>query len=116
MMEPDLSGFTWRQGTRIFGVGSKAWLRSSVFDSNWIRMTEIRSFYSAADDVTGSKPSCGKAMVLMYKRLENGSFHWPRSADEAVEITSGQYQMLMQGLEVVARHPIRELSDPPRAM
>lgn len=55
-------------------------------------------------------------MVLMYKRLENGSFHWPRSADEAVEITSGQYQMLMQGLEVVARHPIRELSDPPRAM
>ena len=52
----------------------------------------------------------------MYKRLENGSFHWPRSAAEAVEITSNQYQMLMQGLEVIARHPIRELADPPRAM
>ena len=24
--------------------------------------------------------------------------------------------MLMQGLEVIARHPIRELADPPRAM
>lgn len=58
----------------------------------------------------------GDGFLLMYKRLENGSFHWPRSADEAVEITPAQYQMLMQGLEVIARHPIRELADPPRAM
>ena len=58
----------------------------------------------------------GDGFLLMYKRLENGSFHWPRSADEAVEITPDQYQMLMQGLEVIARHPIRELADPPRAM
>jgi transposase len=54
--------------------------------------------------------------LLMYKRLENGAFNWPRSAAEAVEITPDQYRMLMQGLEVISRHPITELTDPPRAM
>ena len=45
----------------------------------------------------------------MYKRLDNGAFRWPRSADEAMSITEDQYRMLMQGLEIVARHPIEEL-------
>ena len=44
--------------------GMKAWLQSSAFNSNWIRMTEIRSFCSVAGAVTGSKPSCGKVMVF----------------------------------------------------
>jgi transposase len=58
----------------------------------------------------------GDGFLLMYKRLENGAFNWPRSAEEAVEITPDQYRMLMQGLEVISRHPITELTDPPRAM
>jgi len=52
----------------------------------------------------------------MYKRLNTGAFSWPRSADEAVEISMDQYHMLMQGLEVIAKQPITELKDPPRAM
>ena len=40
----------------------------------------------------------------MYKRLDNGAFRWPRSADEALAITQEQYRMLMQGLEIVARY------------
>ena len=58
----------------------------------------------------------GDGFLLMYKRLGTGAFSWPRSADEAIEITQEQYRMLMQGLEVVARHPIAELTDPPSAM
>lgn len=58
----------------------------------------------------------GDGFLLMYKRLDTGAFNWPRSADEAIEITQEQYRMLMQGLEVVARHPIAELTDPPSAM
>ena len=49
----------------------------------------------------------------MYKRLDNGAFRWPRSADEAMAITEEQYHMLMQGLEIVARHPISELKETP---
>ena len=50
----------------------------------------------------------GDGFLLMYKRLDNGAFRWPRSADEAMAITADQYRMLMQGLEIVARHPITE--------
>jgi len=49
----------------------------------------------------------------MYKRLDNGAFRWPRSADEAMAITEEQYHMLMQGLEIVACHPISELKETP---
>lgn len=45
----------------------------------------------------------------LYKRLELGAFNWPRTKEEAMEITPEQYQYLMQGLEVVARHPIQEV-------
>ena len=58
----------------------------------------------------------GDGFLLLYKRLDNGAFNWPRTADEAMEITLEQYRMLMQGLEVIARRPIQEVSDPPRAM
>lgn len=40
----------------------------------------------------------GDGFLLLYKRLDNGAFHWTRSADEALEISEEQYRMLMQGL------------------
>ena len=58
----------------------------------------------------------GDGFLLLYKRLENGAFRWPRSADEAMAITQEQYRMLMQGLEIVARHPISELKETPSIM
>lgn len=58
----------------------------------------------------------GDGFLLLYKRLETGSFSWPRSAEEALEITPDQYRMLMQGLEIIAKHPIGELMDPPKLM
>lgn len=54
--------------------------------------------------------------LLMYKRLDNGSFRWSRSAEEAMTITEDQYQMLMQGLEIVARNPISEVTRLPDLM
>ncbi|MDB8705243.1 transposase [[Ruminococcus] gnavus] len=50
--------------------------------------------------------------MLLYKRIENGNFRWPRTQEEALEISTDQYRMLMQGLEIVARHPIEEVPDP----
>ena len=54
----------------------------------------------------------GDGFLLLYKRLDIGAFNWPRSLEEALEISSEQYQRLMQGLEIVARHPIRTIPDP----
>ena len=54
----------------------------------------------------------GDGFLLLYKRIKNGNFRWPRTQEEALEISADQYQMLMQGLEIVARHPIEEISCP----
>lgn len=58
----------------------------------------------------------GDGFLLLYKRLDNGAFNWPRTKAAAMEITPEQYHMLMKGLEVVARHPIEEMENPPKAM
>lgn len=50
----------------------------------------------------------GDGFLLLYKRLNVGRFRWPRTPAEAMEITPEQYSMLMQGLEIVARKPIKE--------
>ena len=51
----------------------------------------------------------GDGFLLLYKRLELGGFSWPRTKQEALEITPEQYQALMKGLEIVSRHPIQEV-------
>ncbi|HJJ55230.1 MAG TPA: IS66 family insertion sequence element accessory protein TnpB, partial [Methanocorpusculum sp.] len=40
-------------------------------------------------------------MVLLYKRLEDGNrFQWPRTTEDAMEITPQQYRWLMEGLKI----------------
>lgn len=58
----------------------------------------------------------GDGFLLLYKRLDTGAFSWPRSADEAIEISEDQYHLLMKGFEIIAKRPIVELSEPPKAM
>ena len=38
--------------------------------------------------------------LLLYKRLESGVFQWPRTGEEAREITPQQYRWLMEGLSI----------------
>lgn len=38
--------------------------------------------------------------LLLYKRLENGKFTWPRNEQEVRDLTHEQYIWLMQGLSV----------------
>ena len=42
----------------------------------------------------------GDGFVLLYKRLENGSFKWPRSKEEVKSITWQEFRWLMEGLEI----------------
>lgn len=43
----------------------------------------------------------GTGFLLLYKRLESGSFSWPRTPEEAAGITREQYSMLMMGLNPI---------------
>ncbi len=51
----------------------------------------------------------GDGFLLLYKKLSIGcSFSWPRSGDGVLDISQGQYRLLMEGFDIVAKHPIRE--------
>ena len=42
----------------------------------------------------------GNGFVLLYKRLESGSFQWPKKENEARALTPQQYRWLMDGIPV----------------
>ncbi len=55
----------------------------------------------------------GNGFVLLYKRLEQGVYQWPRTDAEVRRITSQQYRWLMEGLKVEqpkAHRPVTGLS------
>ena len=45
--------------------------------------------------------------VLLYKRLENGKYKWPRDSDEAKQITKQEFRWLMEGLSIEQKTAIR---------
>lgn len=50
----------------------------------------------------------GDGFLLLYKRIESGSFSWPRTPAEAAKLTMEQYRMLMMGLNPL-KPKIREV-------
>ena len=40
----------------------------------------------------------GDGFLLLYKRLEDGRFDWPRTPDEAAQLDEEQYRLLMMGV------------------
>jgi transposase len=42
----------------------------------------------------------GDGFALLYKRLESGSFQWPRTEQEARQLSPRQFRWLMEGLSV----------------
>ena len=49
----------------------------------------------------------GDGFILLYKRLENGRFQWPRTEDELRPITWQQFRWLMEGLKSEQKKAIR---------
>ena len=50
----------------------------------------------------------GDGFVLLYKRLNNGSFQWPRSKDELKLLTPQSFRWLMEGLSVEQKKAIKK--------
>jgi len=53
----------------------------------------------------------GNGFLLLYKRLEQGVYQWPRNEDEARELTPQQYRWLMEGLQVDQPKAHRAVTD-----
>ena len=51
----------------------------------------------------------GDGFLLLYKRLENGKFQWPRSTDDVLRMSSQQYRWLMEGLSISQKRLVKEV-------
>ena len=49
----------------------------------------------------------GDGFVLLYKRLENGNFKWPRRESEVRPISWQEFRWLMEGLELEQKGAIK---------
>ena len=49
----------------------------------------------------------GDGFLLLYKRLDNGSFRWPRTETEAKLLTQQEIRWLLEGLELEQPKAIR---------
>lgn len=50
--------------------------------------------------------------LLLYKRLEQGKFVWPRNEAEVRAITSQQFRWLMEGLTITQKKAVQEVKPP----
>ena len=44
----------------------------------------------------------GNGFILMYRRFEDGHLSWPRTSEQAAELTEEQYHLLMRGYDPVS--------------
>lgn len=56
----------------------------------------------------------GDGFLLLYKRLEQGRFKWPRSIEELKQISSIQFEWLLSGFEI--EPGIKKVSAPKRVL
>ncbi len=51
----------------------------------------------------------GDGFLLVYKRLEDGKFQWPRSDDEARAISLQQFRWLTEGLSIEPKKVVHKV-------
>ena len=58
----------------------------------------------------------GDGFLLIYKRLEAGSFKWPRDTEEMRDISQEQFRSLLDGFVVIDESTIRTDLHPPSTL
>ena len=53
----------------------------------------------------------GDGFLLLYKRLENGAFQWPRTSEDVREITPQQFRWLIEGLTIDQKKVIQKVEN-----
>ena len=85
------------------GVDSLAQLIGTKYDLNPFEKDILFLFCGRRTDRIKGLVWKGNRFLLLYKRLEDGAFSWPRTPEEAAQLTPEQYKQLMMGLNPL--HP-----------
>ncbi len=51
----------------------------------------------------------GDGFLLLYKRIEEGKFQWPRNAEEVKRLNAQQFRWLMEGLSINQKQLVKEV-------
>lgn len=51
----------------------------------------------------------GDGFILLYKRLENGKYKWPRTPEQARRLSAQEFRWLMEGLSIEQPKAIRKV-------
>ena len=54
----------------------------------------------------------GDGWLLLYKRLSENQFQWPRNAEEVQALTQQQFRWLMEGLTVTPMKAVKPVKPP----
>ncbi len=52
----------------------------------------------------------GDGFLLLYKRLEDGKYQWPRNASEVMSMSPRQYKWLMEGLSIHQKRYVKDVA------
>lgn len=68
-----------------------------------------KSILSAAIPIFGLEWT---GWLLLYKRLSESQFQWPRNAEEVQALTQQQFRWLMEGLTVTPKKAVKPVKPP----
>ncbi|MFQ9702888.1 MAG: IS66 family insertion sequence element accessory protein TnpB [Enterocloster clostridioformis] len=71
----------------------------------------MSSSFFAGPDQTDSKGWSGRGdgFCLVYKRIEAGRLRWPRTQQEAVQISQAEFQRLLDGMTILERSAVKKV-------
>ena len=87
--------------------GLAAWIQQQ-FDLNPHRTGAIFLFCGRKTDRIKALYWSGDGYVLLYKRLSNGHFQWPRNETELRKLEPQSFRWLMKGLQIERPKAIRK--------
>ena len=82
------------------GIDGLAAVIRERFDLTPFNEGEVFLFCGRRNDRIKALVWDGDGFLLMYKRLEDGKFRWPRSSDELRKLTPEQFGWLMKGFSI----------------
>ena len=93
-----------------YGIDSLAGVLRSLGIENPAAANTLDLFCGRRSDRIKGLVWEGDGFLLLYKKLVNGSFQWPRNASEVKSLTAKQFRWLMEGLTIESRKSVKEVS------